>query len=264
MRFFDEDPGSVVQPETMVRSLVSCQGVQEDLELEALALVTFTSYDLNRWIKGISPVRAMHAWRKRGYRIDRLDGYVVVQSSIGAPGAAMLLEELAAFGVRRAIFFGYCGSLRKDVRVGDVVIPTEAIREEGTSYHYLPEGRRCFPDLSLQETLDGLAQASGVRTRRGVVWTTDAPYRETPGKVHRYREEGVVGVEMEMAALFAVGSVRDLSIGALLIVSDELGGGVWKAAFFSNELKETRERLICALRPRLKALQPRRAQNSRG
>ena len=257
MRFFDEDPTSIVHPDEMVRSLVFPQGVEiDDLDLEGLALVTFTSSDLKEWLEPGSSAKPLQAWRKRGYWIYRRDGYVVAQSSIGAAASVMQLEEFAAFGVKRVIYLGYCGSLMDEVRVGDLVIPTEAIREEGTSYHYLPEGRRCFPDSSLQDRIFALASASGFTVRQGAVWTTDAPYRETKSKVYRYGREGVLGVEMEMSALFAVASVRNVSIGAMLLVSDELNGGVWRKGFFSNELRESRKKVIETFRPRLKALRP--------
>lgn len=258
MRFFDEDPTSVVHPDEMVQSLVFREGVEiGDLDLEGLALVTFTSSDLKEWLEPGPSAKPVQAWRKRGYWIYRMDGYVVAQSSIGAAASVMQLEEFASFGVKRVIYFGYCGSLMDEVRVGDLVIPTEAIREEGTSYHYLPEGRRCFPDQSLQDELFSLAQASGFTVRHGAVWTTDAPYRETKSKVCRYGREGVLGVEMEMSALFAAASVRNVSVGAMLLVSDELNSGVWRSGFFSTELRESRKKVIETFRPRLKALRPK-------
>jgi len=255
MRFVDDDPRSVVQPYEMVKAF-ACRkgGVSGDLSLEELALITFTPYDLKEWVgvdKEASPVQA---WSERGHRLYRRDGWIAVQSAFGAPNAVMLLEELIAFGVKRAVYFGYCGSLRDDVRIGDIVIPMEALREEGTSYHYLPEGERTFPDRFLQGQLYVWIKESGLSAHMGGIWTTDAPYRETPTKVSRYGEEGVLGVEMEMSAVFALGMMRGISVGAILIVSDELSGEEWRIGFFSPEVKVTRKRAIEKLLSCLKDL----------
>ena len=156
----------------------------------------------------------------------------------------MLLEELVAFGVRRAVFLGYCGSLLPEVRVGDIIFPEEAIREEGPSYHYLTKHEKSIPDLQLQRRLFDGMKSTRLRSFRGKVWTTDAPYRETPNKVRRLCEEGILGVEMEMAAAFAFGIFRGISIGAILIVSDEVNEGGWRIGFFSSPVKEARKRVI--------------------
>jgi uridine phosphorylase len=156
----------------------------------------------------------------------------------------MLLEELAAFGVRRTVLLGYCGSLQKRIATGDVILPIEAIREEGTSYHYLPEGEKSSPDPRIQKKLADWMGMRGLSFHEGTIWTTDAPYRETPEKIRRYRMEGVLGVEMEMAAVFAFGKVRGISTGAMLLVSDEVREEGWDIGFFSPQIQSTRKRVI--------------------
>jgi uridine phosphorylase len=168
----------------------------------------------------------------------------------------ILLEEMAAFGVERVLFLGYCGSLRGEVRIGDVLLPDRALREEGTSYHYLEEGQPALPDLRFQEALLSLLSRGGVGLRRGTIWTTDAPYRETSEKVARYRKDGILGVEMEMAAAFVFGMVRKISIGALLLVSDQLSESGWRQGFSSRDLKRTRERVLSTLSSHLPELIP--------
>jgi len=255
MKFIDADPLSVVRPDEMVRAFAYRKGRgSQDLSLEEAALITFTPFDLRDWVGVLGGGRPVKTWVERGRPIHRRNGWVAVQSAFGAPNAVMLLEELIAFGVKRAIFFGYCGSLQDEVRIGDVVIPTEALREEGTSYHYLPEGERSLSDRSIQDKLYAWIKEAGLPVHKGRIWTTDAPYRETPAKVRRYGGEGILGVEMEMAAVFVLGRVRGISVGALLIVSDELGHGEWKIGFFSPEVKATRKRVIERLRFHLKDL----------
>ncbi|RPI99649.1 MAG: phosphorylase, partial [Deltaproteobacteria bacterium] len=105
-----------------------------------------------------------------------------------------------------------------------------------------------LPDRPMQGRLYTWLKENGLRLHAGRVWTTDAPYRETPTKVRRYREEGILGVEMEMSAVFALGMVRNISIGSVLIVSDELREKGWKAGFFSPEVKSARKKVIKKLR----------------
>ena len=84
----------------------------------------------------------------------------------------------------------------------------------------------------------------GLSFHQGTIWTTDAPYRETPEKIRRYCGEDVLAVEMEMAAVFAFGRARGISTGAVLLVSDEVREEGWKIGFFSAELQSTRKQAI--------------------
>jgi uridine phosphorylase len=154
----------------------------------------------------------------------------------GAPNCVALAEELASFGTKRVLFMGYCGSLQPGVRAGDIIVPLEAIREEGTSFHYLPSGVSVHPHQAIQDVIVDCLQRRKAPFHQGKIWTTDAIYRETKGKVKRYQAEGVLGVEMERAALFAFGMARQVAIGGLLVVADELSAESWRPRFFSPRL----------------------------
>ncbi len=147
---------------------------------------------------------------------------------IGAPATASLVEELAAFGVRRFASIGLAGGLQADLRAGDVLVCDRAVRDEGTSHHYLPPDRpaRANPDLAAQ-LKQALAERN-VSFAQGSSWTTDAPYRETRSKVERLRQAGVKTVDMEAAALFAVGEALGLETAALFVVSDSLADLTWR------------------------------------
>jgi len=257
MNFLSDDDHSVVSPRETVRAFADSKGITpEDLFLESLALITFTSLDQRSLIGEGRRARKIGAWSNRSNQIYRGDGWVAVQSPYGAPNTVMLLEELIAFGVKRAVYIGFCGSIQKTVQIGNIVIPTEAIREEGTSYHYLREGERSMPDLILQNQLFFWMKDVCPMIHMGKVWTTDAPYRETPKKIVQYHREGILGVEMEMSAAFAIGMVRGISIGSILIVSDEIREAEWNIGFFSPTLKATRERVIKGLLTHLKEMIP--------
>jgi uridine phosphorylase len=128
---------------------------------------------------------------------------------IGAPYATMVAETLIAWGARTILFIGWCGAVSPVLAVGDLVVPTAAAIDEGTSPHY----------------------AAGVSARLGTVWTTDAVFRETRAEVTRHQRDGVLAVEMECSALFTVGGFRGIDVAALLVVSDDLSSLTWRPGF---------------------------------
>ncbi len=146
---------------------------------------------------------------------------------VGAPLAAGLLEEVIPLGCRKFIACGGAGVLDREIAVGHLLVPTAAVRDEGTSYHYLPPGRE------VNASAAGVAAIERTLTRRGrpyrlcKTWTTDAPYRETHAKVQQRRAEGCLAVEMEAAAFFAVAAFRDVTLAQILYGGDDVSGGDW-------------------------------------
>jgi uridine phosphorylase len=156
-----------------------------------------------------------------------LDPVALVHPGVGAPLAAGFLEELIALGGRAFVAVGGAGALVPNLPVGHVIVPTAAIRDEGTSYHYLPASREVAPTPAALEAIRGELDARGVPHVAGLTWTTDGLYRETRGKVDRRVAEGCVAVEMEAAACFAVAVFRGVAFGQLLYAGDDLSGETW-------------------------------------
>jgi len=178
------------------------------------------------------PIQHQALYHPAGY------DFSMIASPMGAPMAVMLLEQLIALGARRLLYLGFCGALLPSYRIGDLFLPGQAIREEGTSYHYLPAEVLPCASPHLQASLRAQAQRQQLPVGEGRIWTTDAPYRETPHKIRQLQEAGVHAVDMEMAALFAVGQYRGCEVGALLIVSDECYHAVWKPGFGTPRLRQ--------------------------
>jgi uridine phosphorylase len=151
----------------------------------------------------------------------------VVHPGVGAPLAAGFLEELIARGCRTFIACGGAGVLVPDVALGHVIVPVAAIRDEGTSYHYLPAGREVEPTRETVEAIVRTLERHHVPHVTGKTWTTDGLYRETRGKIERRVAEGCLTVEMEAAAFFAVAAFRGVSFGQLLYAGDDLSGDAW-------------------------------------
>ena len=156
---------------------------------------------------------------------------------LGAPQAAMVMEKIIALGAKRICLFGWCGSLQPDLKIGDIVIPLRAVAEEGTSRHYPIGNRKPGTDQELNRILERALEQEGLPFRKGTVWTTDAPYRETASKVKTYREKKVLAVEMEMSALMTLAIYRSVKLSGLLVVSDEVFDLKWHRGFSSPLFK---------------------------
>ena len=160
----------------------------------------------------------------------------LVRLGIGAPAAVTVLEELIALGVKRIIVVGTGGSLQPALPIGSLAIATGAIREDGTSFHYAPAGVEVAPDAALSRALGEAVSTLGSSVAFGPMWTTDAPYRELQSKVAVYGAMGALAVEMEAAALFALGAFRQVKVGLFLDISDELFHE-WRPGFHAEQLR---------------------------
>jgi uridine phosphorylase len=187
------------------------------------------------------------------YLLEETGGKVAVMGGfgIGAPAAVTVFEELVALGVKKFISIGSAGTLQKDIRIGDLIVCERAIRDEGTSHHYLKPSKYAYASkeltIKIKKTLDSLK----CKYTAGTSWTIDAPYRETLAEARQYQKEGVATVEMEASALFAVAQYRKVELGALFTISDSLADMQWKPKF---HLKKTDKGLEIIYRVALTSL----------
>ncbi len=172
---------------------------------------------------------------------------------VGAPAVVLVMEALIVQGVRRFLSIGTAGSLQQDLSIGDIVVCDRAIRDEGASHHYLPPEKYAHASPAMTARLQEALLAANLMHSVGTSWTIDAPYRETVAEVRHYQSEGVLTVEMEAAALFAVAAYRGVEMGSLLTISDSLADREWDPQFRSDT---TREGLETLYRVALKALVP--------
>lgn len=167
----------------------------------------------------------------------------VTHPGVGAPLAGGFLEELIALGCRKFIACGGSGVLRPDIALGHVVVPTSAVRDEGTSYHYQPPAREVAPHPDALAAIEATLKAHEIPYDLGKTWTTDAIYRETPAKIARRKAEGCITVEMEASAFFAIAQFRGAVFGQMLYGGDNVGGEVWDHRGWHQEAS-TREKLF--------------------
>ena len=155
---------------------------------------------------------------------------------IGAPVAAVIAETLIASGVRQIISLGTAGGLQTDLSPGQIISINGAIRDDGTSHHYLPSDVVVRPDPNLSARLE--TSLGDALDRRGSVWTTDAPFRETITELRIHRNAGVLAVEMEAAALMAVCELRGAAFASSVCISDVLSEQGWTALFSAPSVRE--------------------------
>jgi uridine phosphorylase len=178
------------------------------------------------------------------YEIDYLgEKIILIQAGVGAPMAAGQIEDLTALGCKKFIACGSCGVLRSDLAVGHLIIPTAAVRDEGTSYHYMKPSREVEADPRVVDAIAGVLREQKAPYIKAKTWTTDAFYRETPNKIKQRRAEGCVTVEMEASAFMAVARYCGVEFGQILYAGDTLGGEEWDKRDF-NKRTDVREYVL--------------------
>lgn len=150
----------------------------------------------------------------------------LIEMPLGAPASAMVADDAFRLGVRVAVATGSCGGLVA-LPEGAFVIPTRALRDEGTSFHYAPPTRWIDLDPDVAQAIAGACGAAGASQVQVSTWTTDALFRETRAKVAARLAEGCQVVEMECAALAAVARHRGARFGQLLFTADTLADATY-------------------------------------
>lgn len=152
---------------------------------------------------------------------------LVMHPGVGAPLAVGFMEEAISAGGRQFIACGGCGVLEREIAVGHPVVITSAVRDEGTSYHYLPPSREAAASPAAVTALEAVLRDRQVDYRLGKSWTTDAFYRETLVRRARRVAEGCIVVEMEASAFFALAQFRGVTCGQVVYGGDLVSPDGW-------------------------------------
>lgn len=146
----------------------------------------------------------------------------------GAAATAALVEQLIAFGVKQFISIGLAGGLQENLKAGDLLVATGAVRDEGVTRHYLPAAEIIDAAPALIDVISQKLVEGKIPFCTGLVWSTDAPFREMKNDVIRRQQSGVIGVDMESAALLGVAGFYGLPALSLFSIADNISGGIWK------------------------------------
>lgn len=159
---------------------------------------------------------------------------VLFMSHVGASGCIACLEDIFAMGVEKVVLFGTCGVL--DASIGDcsIIIPNVAVRDEGTSFHYAPPSDEIVVNRKYQDEFIEILNQYKCSYTVGKVWTNDAIYRETRGKMERRKESGCICVDMECSAVAALAEFREKEVFQFFYAADNLDSEEWDERSLSN------------------------------
>ncbi|MBN1287678.1 MAG: nucleoside phosphorylase [Anaerolineae bacterium] len=237
---YDPNPNAIIQPgdwtpllDSMPERCVFCF-FQEVIR----AACSEHAAEVIHYVKSEMGANPVYVLEHGGQRV------AVIHPGVGAPLAAGFLEEAVALGGRKFVVCGGAGVLDRAITAGHVIVPLGAVRDEGTSYHYLPPAREVAAADAAVAAIKQTLEAHDIPYLTGKTWTTDAFYRETPGKVAQRRAEGCLTVEMEAAAFFAVAQFRGVALGQILYGGDDVSGEAWDARDWIRGQTSTRAKLF--------------------
>lgn len=236
---FDPNPQAVIQPDKVV----------EQMDVPAGCVLCFFNEAINA-LNEAGKLRFVHnlgseIGHNPVYELTLDDGQKVllVHPGVGASLAGAFLEELIALGCNTFIACGGAGALQRHLTLGHLVIPTSAVRDEGTSYHYLPAGFEVEAHPAGVKAIQTTLDQHNIPYITGKTWTTDAIYRETPEIVQKRREQGCLTVEMETSAFFAIAQFRGVIFAQILYAGDDLSTDTWDSRHWHKETT-LREKLL--------------------
>jgi len=220
------DEESVFKPEALLQAVRSERGAT-DAPLPRVCVLDFDG-DLTDDLVDSGRSQRIKSWAcfhtaMEGIEVDGLAAGVVGRT-IGGPYAVLVAEQMIASGVEVVLGLTSAGRVSPEAPMPGLVVADEAVRDEGTSLHYLPESRTVRGDDALAAALAESLGAVDLPVARGLVWTTDAPYRETRTQLDRHALGGVLAVEMQTASLFAFAQARGASVGVVAHLTNEVEG----------------------------------------
>lgn len=158
------------------------------------------------------------------YRFERGGReFGIIGCAVGASYAVLVAEQMFASGCRLLASITSSGQITALRPPPYFILIEKALRDEGTSYHYLPPSEYSEADADLLERIAARLETIGEPVERGATWTTDAPYRETAGAIAAAREKGILAVEMEAAALYAFARARNRPVLCFAHVTNQMG-----------------------------------------
>ena len=170
--------------------------------------------------------------------------FAMYKARLGAPACIGSFEDIIPMGAKRIILLGNCGVLDKSIEDCGIIIPTRAIRDEGTSYHYVPTADYIDVNKKYIPEFIEVLETHGYPYVMGTTWTTDAFYRETRGKVAKRKDMGAVCVEMECSAMQAMCDFRGVEFFQFLYAGDNLDHTTWDPRSLSGTTRlEDKEKI---------------------
>src|ERR1019366_4550443 len=208
---------AVFTPGNLMDDVRRARGIPEGM-VPPLCVLEFDG-DITDWLvrEGIAkPFPSWACFHTTMFALD-VEGVTcgIIPRTIGGPYAVLIAEQLAAVGTRLIIGLTSAGRVAAELPLPCLLAVTSAIRDEGTSYHYLPAGSEVDCPTPVAPLLERELRKTGWTVRSGKVWTTDSPYRETESQLQSWAKQGVLAVEMQAASLFAFGAARGVAVACV-------------------------------------------------
>jgi len=223
----DDKSRIIISPQAEIEGYTNKLGDTADFGIAERFLMLETGKDISRLqsrysIKQEAFQLPAFLGKRPIYAIEGDQKISLIEMACSAPVAVDALEIAIAMGCKKLFAFGLCGAVAEKLNVGDVIIPTEIMREEGTSYHYAVGNKNARPDENLKQSLlDFFADKQQLNVYSGKTVSTDAVFRQTLKKELKWRANGILGVDMEMSALLTVAEFHNIPAVSLLVVSDK-------------------------------------------
>lgn len=221
-KFYDKP--SVFQPENLLREARRQKSISELIIPEFCILDP--DGDIVKFVLENHQGRLNKAWAC--YHTDLIEfkyggfQFGIIGKAVGASFAVLLAEQLFASGCKLLLSMTSAGQLVQTTTPPYFILIEKAVRDEGTSYHYMPPSDFSFISPSLLETLAGAFDTAGVNVFNGATWTTDAPYRETDEAIDYYKRIGIHAVEMEASALYAFAAYSNQNVICFAHVTNQM------------------------------------------
>lgn len=168
-------------------------------------------------------------------------------SYVGASGCVAILEDIIAMGAENILVFGTCGVLDSSIKETSIIIPTSAIRDEGTSYHYAPPTSEIALNHTYRKQFKQFLDAQNISYTEGKVWTTDGIYRETHQKTANRKTQGAIAVDMECSAIAAFANFRKINHFQFFYSADNLDAETWEPRTLANDADLERKDRIASV-----------------
>lgn len=214
--------------------------------LPSRALLVVNPSEAEYAFKTFEPVKSQvrSLYQQTTLLVDTDQTLCLAGPALGAAAAVLILEKLIVLGVKEIWLVSCCGALDPSFSIGDLMLAQEGVSGEGVSRYYSKD-RVASPGLQATHNLQEFAKQHWGDVRAGVMWSTDAPYRERRSELIALQERyGVIGIDMEFSALCTVAAHRGVSLGALFVVSDMIWTKNWKPGFGSADFKNSSQDLI--------------------
>lgn len=168
-------------------------------------------------------------------------------SYVGASSCVAVLEDIIAMGAENLLVFGTCGVLDNSIKETSIIIPSSAIRDEGTSYHYAPPTSEIALNHTYRKQFKQFLDAQNISYTEGKVWTTDGIYRETHQKTANRKTQGAIAVDMECSAIAAFANFRKINHFQFFYSADNLDAETWEPRTLANDADLERKDRIASI-----------------